>query len=549
MRLPLAVLVLAAAAAAQNPIPPLPPVPVPPENPITAAKTILGKLLFWEEQLSSNNRVACGSCHTFAAGGGDLRRLVHPGPDGVTPSPDDKQGSPGVIRSGANNAYLPDPVFGLAVQATTRTAPSMLAAAWFPELFWDGRAGTSFVDPETNAVAVQNGGALENQALAPILSGVESSHDARQWTEVEHKLETARPMALATNLPPDMAAAIQGGATYPDLFAAAFGTPDITARRIAFALATYQRSLRADQTPWDRFNAGQANAMTQQQINGWNLFRGPARCNLCHVPPLFSDGLFHNLGLRPVAEDNGRQGVTNNFADRGRFKTPSLRGAGLRPSFMHDGRFTQLIGPPGTPNVFGFYVGGGGPFPDNKDPLLQPIGGAVPPQAANDLMAFVGQALVDPRVAAGTFPFDRPTLRSDVMPPQGFAYGVGTGGTGGRVPSLLAEVPANLGNVDFKVGIANARGAALAVLALALLPGTGTTVGANLNVDLGTASVFYVPLAGSPGAAGAGYGTVLFPLPRVPALVGVTGYAQGFVFDAGAAQGLAGTRGAEIRLF
>ena len=72
MRNFLAVLPLfAAAVAAQGG---LPNQPVPPQNPITPQKAILGKLLFWEEQMSSNNRVACGTCHTIAAGGGDLRR-------------------------------------------------------------------------------------------------------------------------------------------------------------------------------------------------------------------------------------------------------------------------------------------------------------------------------------------------------------------------------------------------------------------------------------------------------------------------------------------
>lgn len=189
----------------------MPPQPVPPQNPITAEKAILGKLLFWEEQMSSNNRVACGTCHTFAAGGGDLRRAVNPGPDGITPSPDDKFGSPGVIRSDAMNDYSPDAVFGLRPQVGARAAPSVLTAAWFPDLFWDGRASTTFIDPQTNQVTIPNGGALESQALGPIRSNGEMAHDQRTWSEVTSKLQNATPMALASNLPPDMANAISGG--------------------------------------------------------------------------------------------------------------------------------------------------------------------------------------------------------------------------------------------------------------------------------------------------------------------------------------------------
>ena len=526
----------------------LPAVPVPPQNPITPAKTILGKLLFWEEQMSTNNRVACGTCHTFAAGGGDLRRAVNPGSDGVTPSPDDIFGSPGLVRSDANDRYLPDPEFGLNTQVTRRASPSFLTAAWFPELFWDGRAAGAFVDPDTNQVVIPAGGALESQSLAPLLAGDEMAHDGRTFAQATTKLATVVPMALATNLPPDMAAAIANGETYADLFQAAFGSPTISAQRIAFALATYQRTLVPNQTPWDRFQLGQQTAMTPQQINGMNVFNGPGRCNLCHVPGLFSDRQFRNLGLRPIAEDSGRQAVTNNFADRGKFKVPSLRNVGLRRSFMHNGMFTNVG------QVVGFYIGGGGPNLNNKDPLLQPLNGpppqGVPPQAANDLINFVSTALTDPRVAAGQFPFDRPTLAGDRIPANGFLYGTGSAGSGGRVPQMLAEVPANIGNAGYKLGVGQARGGALATLAVSLFPAATTLQGVNVLVDVFvTPALFWTTLGGATGVPGQGFGTVQFALPPEPALRGFTLYSQWFVWDAGVAVGLASSRAAEIRLF
>src|SRR5262245_36049266 len=67
-------------AAAQAP-PPLQPPPFPPENPITQPKTILGKILFWDEQVSSHDTVACGTCHRAGAGGSDPRVGINPGPD------------------------------------------------------------------------------------------------------------------------------------------------------------------------------------------------------------------------------------------------------------------------------------------------------------------------------------------------------------------------------------------------------------------------------------------------------------------------------------
>lgn len=531
----------AASLAAQG----LPPVPVPPQNPITPQKAALGKLLFWEEQMSSNNRVACGTCHTFAAGGGDLRRVVNPGLDGVSPSPDDKFASPGIPRADGNNDYQRDNFFGFAPQVGTRTAPSFVNAAWFPSLFWDGRAGGAFVDPDTGTTLIPVGGALETQSIGPLLNGVEMAHAGRVFGEVTGKLETAKPMALATNLPADMAATIAGGQTYPDLFQAAFGTPTITTARIAMALATYERTLVPNQAPYDLFVAGNPAAMTPQQVNGFNVFTGPGRCNLCHTPGLFSDGQYHNLGLRPISDDNGRQGVTGNAADAGRFKTPSLRNAGLRGALMHTGQFTDI------PQVFGFYLNGGGPNLQNKDPLLLPLNGpppgGVPPPAAQDLINFVTNALTDPRVAAGTGPFTRPTLRSQLLSEVGNLYGAATPGTGGQVPQMLAGVPANLGNVDFKIGMGFGRGGAPAVLVLALGPAAQVVNGVNVDVLLGAGELLvWGVLNGVPGQAGAGTGTLRVPVPNIPGLAGVSLFTQWFVVDTGAANGLATTRGAQI---
>lgn len=523
----------------------LPAPPVPAGNAITPAKAVLGKILFWEEQMSSNNRVACGTCHKTEIGGGDNRRVPHPGADGNQPSPDDTFGSPGVPNSRVDNTYEPDTLFGLGEQVTGRASPSFLTGAYFPELFWDGRARTQFVDPETSAISLPLGGALESQAVGPVLSDVEMAHDLRTWGEVRTKLRDARPMALATNVPSDMQAAIAANPSYPLLFTAAFGDAAITAERIAFALATYQRSLVPDQTPWDQFQRGNTAALTPGQVRGMNAFNGPFRCNQCHAGALFSDRQFRNLGLRPIAQDLGRQAVTGNLADRGKFKVPSLRNSGLRGTFMHTGQFTNIG------QVVGFYIGGGGPNQDNKDPLLLPIQPPPPQGAVADVIDFVTNALTDPRVRNRQFPFDRPTLASERIPPQGFPYGLGTAGSGGAVPNVLAAIPANIGNVDFKVGIGAARGSAPAVLAVgtAAAPLGTTFAGVNLNIALPELAQIPIALEGPAGQAGRGFGTILFPLPPEPLLVGGTLFVQWFVIDSGALFGAASSRGAELRFF
>lgn len=403
-------LVLAATAlhiatgAAQPPPPPLPPVPVPPENPITEPKRVLGKILFWEEQLSSTNTMACGTCHRPASGGADPRFGRHPGRDNLFQTPDDVFGSPGVVRTNAEGQPVPDPIFGLAPQITRRAAQPFLTAQFAPSTFWDGRASGRFIDPETQAVVIPLGGALESQTLDPILSDVEMAHEGRTWADVEAKLAAAAPLALAENLPADVANAIAANPTYPLLFAAAYGTPAITASRIAMAIATYERTLVANQTPWDAFNAGNPNALTPNQQAGLNFFRGSA-CAICHQAPFFTNHTFRNIGLRPIPEDLGRQEVTGQPADGGRFKVPSLRNVGLKTGFMHNGRLATLT------DVINFYRTPALQFPQNRDPLI-PV--PVPLNVTAQLVDFLANGLTDPRVAAEVVPFDRPTLRSEV---------------------------------------------------------------------------------------------------------------------------------------
>lgn len=382
---------------------PLPPPPVPPQNPITEPKRVLGKILFWEEQLSSDNTVSCGTCHQSFRSATDPRPAIHPGLDLSFGTPDDVVGSLGIARQDAGGTPISDSIFGFDVQVTRRAAQTVYGSLWSPLAFWDGRAGPAFVDPQGGGTVIPNGGALEAQAIVPILSDNEMAHQGRTWTDVINKLQAATPMGLATYLPPDMANAIGANPTYGDLFDAAFGDPAISAQRIAFAIATYERTLVANQTPFD------LGTMSAQQQQGFNVFQAPqSRCNICHQPPIFSDNTFRNVGLRPIGEDAGRQTITGIAGDAGRFKVPSLRNVGLKPTFMHNGQRTTLT------QVVDFYfrLNGQVQFPLNQDPLVAG-NNPPPPQGRADLIAFLQGALNDPRVAAETFPFDRPILASE----------------------------------------------------------------------------------------------------------------------------------------
>jgi len=404
----------------------LPEVPVPPENPITEAKRILGKILFWEEQLSSDDTVACGTCHIPSAAGADPRQGVHPGPDGIFDNDDDVIGSPGVVRRDASNAPVNDAIFGLEPQVTGRAAQAYFLSMYAEDNFWDGRAASAFVDPLDGSVLIESGGGLESQAVGPIVSSVEMAHEGRTWGDVTAKLADVQPLALARNLPPDMAAALAGGQGYAELFAAAFGDFAITPARIAMAIATYERTLIPDQTPWDLFMAGDNTAMTENQQRGWQTFEESTVCDNCHVPPLFSDNEYHNIGLRPADEDLGRQSVTGVAGDAGRFRTPSLRNVGLKKSLMHVGWITGVkdsidfynAGTTDTGHVqftadqSGIPTNNPGQFVDYDTlslPEFTPGGIAV----QEPFIDFIENALTDPRVAAEQFPFDRPMLRSE----------------------------------------------------------------------------------------------------------------------------------------
>lgn len=392
---------------------PYPKVPYPPENPPTARKATLGKILFWDEQMGSDNTMACGTCHRAGAGGSDPRAdqptAHNPGPDGVLGTPDDIHGAQGIHRcqivSGKVD-YIDDPVFGYGPQVTRRKPPSYLDAMFFTDVFWDGRATSKFTVPITGEVAIQKGGALESQSVGPPVANGEMACDNRTWDDILAKLKTVQPLALAHDLPNDIKQMLAKYPTYPDLFNYVYGTPDITTKRVAFAIATHERRLTSNQTPFDKFIAGDKSALTAAQQHGLDLFMTKARCNLCHKPPLFTDDKFHNLGFMAIW-DTGREEVTSDPADKGKFLTPTLRNVGLRETggLLHTGSGVGAS----LEQVMHAY--NNAPQGENVDPLMQPLN--LTQAEIDDIIDFMRNGLTDPRVANETYPFDRPKLSTE----------------------------------------------------------------------------------------------------------------------------------------
>jgi len=505
----------------------------PVQNPVTEEKRVLGKILFWDEQLSSDNTVSCGTCHIPSAGGSDPRPGVNPAYDGLFGTEDDVQGSQGVILSDPGGEYLRSVLFDLLPQTTPRRSISNLMSMYPGNLFWDGRAEGAFVDPVTGQTLAVSSAALEVQSLMPIVDTTEMAHQERDWPEVFEKLGASRPLALASDIPEDMAMAIEAHPSYPDLFEQAFGDPQIDAGRIAFAIATYQRTLVPDQSPWDIWNAGDPTGMTPEQQEGWATFRA-STCNDCHVGPLFTNNNFTVNGVRPVEEDRGRADVSGTDLERGAFRMGSLRNLGTRDRFMHTGGLVTID------DVFDFYAHRNGqqPFEENLDFRLRtPI--VFSPEDEALVKNFIMTALTDPRTVNEEFPFDRPTLYSEGDAPNPLVSGSGSAGTGGHVPAMIAVTPPNIGNLGFKIGVDYALGGADAWVAISSSPPTNGKVSQDTLIG---------PISLSGMSAGDGYGTLIYPIAD-PSLEGQTFYMQWLVSDPNAGDGLARSQVAAVTPF
>jgi cytochrome c peroxidase len=250
-----------------------------------------------------------------------------------------------------------------------RLSPTLINVAYNKALLWDGRAGS-----------------LEKQALGPIQNPLHMNQNLDLLVE---KLKSFPP--------------------YVEQFQQVFGT-SVTPEALGKALAAFERTLVTRNAPFDRYMTGDWQAMSEGALRGMELFKGKARCILCHNGPNFTDNQFHNLGVsavpllsdplvqaairfdakrmnvpeyQSVTEDLGRYLVTKEEKDKGTFRTPSLRNVMQREPYMHNGAFLSLE------EVIDFYDAGGGAVL-GKSPLIQPLG--LTAQGKRDLLAFL-QAL------------------------------------------------------------------------------------------------------------------------------------------------------------
>ena len=274
----------------------LPPVPIPIHNPETAESVALGRKLFYEKKLSRDNTLACASCHN--------PRLA--------------------FTDGRKHST------GVGGKIGTRNAPTVINTAYFPSLFWDGRAAS-----------------LEDQADKPIANPIEMGQGHTVWVT---KLD-ADPV-------------------YKAAFQKTFGAGPETVGKVTKALAAFERTVISGNSPFDRYQfGGDKKALSPAAIRGLTIFTDPKRgnCTACHTInqnfALFSDGKFHNIGVGVNGEgeltDLGRYNETKIESDKGAFKTPILRNVAETAPYMHDGSLKTLK------SVVDFYAGGG-----NSNPYL-----------------------------------------------------------------------------------------------------------------------------------------------------------------------------------
>ena len=250
----------------------------PADNPLTKEGIALGRRLFNDGRLSENSQVSCATCHWEFLAFADAPRFST----------------------------------GTAGKEGTRNSMPLMNLAWKPSFFWDGRAAS-----------------LREQVMHPIKDPLEMNEKPGR---VVAKLESDR--------------------RYRASFEKVFGSPGITEQRLGLALEQYLLTLFSGTSKIDLAQRGKAT-LTEDEALGSRLFyteSDPARgirgagCFRCHSGPLFTNHSFMNNGLyaSEAMKDTGRERVTSDAADRGKFMVPSLRNLLMTDPYMHDGKLETL---------------------------------------------------------------------------------------------------------------------------------------------------------------------------------------------------------------
>lgn len=259
-----------------------PDMPIPQDNPMTVQGVALGKRLFYEKRLSSDNTISCGSCHSPSAAFSD----------------------PSQFSVGVNGA------------TGHRNSMALINLGWNTSFFWDGREQT-----------------LESQILEPVRNPIEMHNN---WMNVVSMLKNdfEYPLlftkAFGTNKVDSLHAAKA---------IAQFLRTMISGNSKFDVIYKNENNLSLNQSEQNLFST-----VTPQELAGYDLFKSlnGADCFHCHNGPLMQVQKFSNNGLDVSFSDLGRGNITDNPNDYGKFKVPTLRNIEYSAPYMHDGRFESI---------------------------------------------------------------------------------------------------------------------------------------------------------------------------------------------------------------
>lgn len=207
---------------------------------------------------------------------------------------------------------------GVKSMVLDRASPTVINTAYNDIQMWDGRKAS-----------------LEEQAMGPMEATVEMNMDTQKLFKW-----------------------LNGHDGYRTLFKEAYPGKAIDADALSKAIASFERTVVSNNSPFDQWVAGKKDAMTPSQVKGFALFIDPSKgnCAVCHSGPNFTDNSFHNVGLASFGKENPDMG---RFAQRpvasmkGAFKTPTVREAAATAPYFHDGSAATLD------ELVAFYAKGG----------------------------------------------------------------------------------------------------------------------------------------------------------------------------------------------
>ncbi len=255
----------------------------PENNPVTDAGATLGRVLFYDKNLSANNTISCASCHQQEKGFSDPARFS----------------------------------VGLNGETTKRNSMTLINSRWYQKkgFFWDERAAT-----------------LEDQVLMPIQDHVEMG---LELSELVNKLEELTYYSTLFNK------AFGSPEITTDRIALSLAQ---FTRSIVSLDSKFNQAVRADgldEVPETEMVA--LSTLTEQENVGLDIFFNYATCGYCHMGPAHVADSMKNNGLQLNYADKGKAEWTGNPNDNGLFKPPSLANIAQTAPYMHDGRFETLM--------------------------------------------------------------------------------------------------------------------------------------------------------------------------------------------------------------